>query len=284
MQLGQALKRRRADARVTVRQVPGFSPGHVSNVERGYVTPSQAFVETYIRLFGGAAELRALYAQMKRLSERDRNEQRAARFAREATPSPPEGLTADITSLDISNHYVTEAHEAECSFTPSGSIEELRITVYIRALTSGVRLYYAGAYYEAERRPGVVEVEAIEGLTLLEKVESEAGAVKAFFRLGQILNPDDPAFRAVYRISVNSDRRAVPRLVYYASQGMLRMSLSANFSAGAYPRHLWHFSAPNIIGAQSETAALLEPVTQWRYSYDFQRPIPGWCYGFSWDW
>jgi hypothetical protein len=286
VRLGSELRRVRDAARVNTRSIPSFSPGHISNVENGYVAPSEALVETYVRLFGGDATIYALYEQMRHAAARRSQQQRLARRSQLNTaPRPPRSLE-DVTSQeDITKHYVTEAHEAHFLFSEFGSILQMRVRVWLRARTPEVRLYYAGAYYDAERGRGILQAEALEGASFIDQEEDSVGAIRVFFELNRTLDPDDtrPHFVS-YVVHVNSNKRAQPQLVYYARHGMVRLNLRATFNAAMHPQQLWTFGAPNMVNIRHRPEDELRPDDDLDFNYEFSPTIPGWCYGFSWLW
>lgn len=284
--LGRALYQRRDAAGASVRDVPGFSHGHLSNVENGHVTPSERLVETYIYLYGGGSEIRALYEQMRRTTARKRQQQRDQRLRPQVTQvSAPQSLRDVYSPEDVSKHYVTEIHQADCSYDDHGAIKQLKSTVWVRAQTSQVKLFYAGALYDAERRTGVLRAEALEGLTLLTQEENEVGAIKAFFELAEVLEPEDPdAYKAAYVMKVSSTKQALPQLVFYSRPGTVRLDLRATFNTAMHPKQLWTFGAPNMVNIRHRLEDELHPDRNFNYSFSFSPTIPGWCYGFSWLW
>lgn len=279
VRLGAELRRLRATARVNVRSVTGFSAGHISSVENGYVAPSEELVDTYIHLFGGSQEIHALFEQMRQATERKKREQRGASVI------PPRSFEEVLAPSDISKHYVTETHEAACTFNSHGVITELRSRVWLRARTPDVKLFYAGGFYDADKRRGVLRAEALTGLSLLAQQENDAGLIKAYFKLDRSLGPEEAKpYEASYVMHVESKKRALPQLVFYSRPGTVRMRLRATFDASTRPRQLWSFSAPNIVNIQHRPEDELSPDERCSYYSDFSPTIPGWCYGFSWLW
>lgn len=286
VRLGAELRRVREAASVNTRSISGFSAGHISSVENGYVAPSEALIETYVRLFGGGREIYALYEQMRQASDRRKRQQRiASRSEQNTALEPPQNLEEVSSPDDITKHYVTEAHEAHFLFSSTGSILQMRVRVWLRARTAGARLYYAGAYYDAETGTGILRAEALEGASLLAQEENNAGAIKAFFELDRTLDPDDTTPHIVtYVVHVQSDKRAQPQLVYYARPGTVRLDLRAAFNSTMQPKQLWTFGEPNMVNIRHRPEDELQPDHDFNFSYEFSPTIPGWCYGFSWLW
>lgn len=283
--LGRELRRVRKAAGLNTRSVTGFSAGHVSNVENGHVAPSTGFVETYIRLFGGSTEILALYGQVRVATDRTKSEKLKQRWQQVGELAPPQNLGEVSSQEDVTKHYDTVTHEANCLFSPDGAIKELRSRVWLRARTPEVKLFYAGGFYDADKRRGVLQAEALTGLSLLTQQENDAGLIKAYFELDRGLDPDEAEpYEASYVMCVTSEKRALPQLVFYSRPGTVRMSLRATFHASARPRQLWSFSAPNIVNIQHRPEDELSPDERFSYHSDFSPTIPSWCYGFSWLW
>ncbi len=284
--LGEELQRLREGAGVKNRDIPGFSTGQVSNVESGCTAPSRDFVDTYIRLFGEGARIEALYEQMRRTAERKKQEQLRSRRSNAREPSrPPQSLDEVSTREDVMKHIAVEAHEAYCILGSAGAIEEMWSVISIRAKSPSVRLYYAGHFYDADPRPGVLELSAVAGASLAGVRESEVGALKSYFLLDRPLEPDEPEpYVFSYRVRVRSAKRAQSQLAFYSLPGTLRMTLRAQFTAPSKPQKLWWVAAPNMVNLEHEPDHELLPLEDDVYYREFGRLVPNWCYGFSWLW
>src|SRR5215218_2565202 len=74
-ELGQELRRVREAAARTMRDISGYSSGHISNVENGHVMPSLELVDTYVRIGGDRVRIIGAYEAAKRttsIRRRDR--------------------------------------------------------------------------------------------------------------------------------------------------------------------------------------------------------------------
>jgi hypothetical protein len=297
--LGRALRATRTRAGISTRSVPKtppagwaaadppyYSSGHISLVEAGATAPSPELVEAYAAMPGaGRAELRSLHEQMLAATRE------AARRRRQGSdtppgPVPPQDMGEVSSRHDVQQHYVIVSTEADYRFGPSGAIRDVVCTVALRARAAGVRLYYTGFSYPADQRPGVLRVEVLSGAAVLAAQESPSGAVGCYFRLDRELAPDDAEPYAVaFRVAVRSERRAAPRLRYFATGGSEQLLLRAAFDTAADPGSVWWFAVPDIVDAEHPAPGQDvpgEPAAV--YAHRFERLVPGWCYGFAWAW
>jgi hypothetical protein len=289
--LGQALRRAREASRRSTRQVPRlnpdhpyFSSGHISLVEHGRTAPSPELIDAYVCLASNGAELRALYEQMLAASQESNRRRRGDHLPDERLP--PQHLDEVTDRHDVQQHYIVEATEAHYIFDESGTVVEVDTTVNIRARTAGVHLYYTGYTYQADQRPGVLDVEAGVGCTLVGTRESSSGALQSFFKLDEVLSPADPeVYRLSFRIFVKSVIPCLPRLRYYAAAGNQMMILRAQFVPPALPSRIWWFGVADPIDAEyPQSTSEFETQEPAEYHHTFDRLIPGWCYGFGWAW
>jgi len=290
--LGQALRRARAASGRSTRQVPRlnldhpyFSSGHISLVEHGRTVPSPELIDAYVALAANGAELRALYEQMLAASQESSRRRRRG----DDLPDdrlPPQHLNEVSDRHDVQQHYIVETSKADYVFDERGAVKEVNTTVSIRARRAGVRLYYTAYTYQADQRPGVLDVEATGGCTLVGTRESASGALQSFFQLDETLSPADPeAYRLSFRISVESFVPCLPRLRYYAAAGNQTMILRAQFVPPALPSRIWWFGVSDPIDAEyPQQTSEFETRRPRDYNHVFDRLIPGWCYGFGWAW
>jgi hypothetical protein len=291
VRLGNALRRARVAAGLSTRAVPRpgtggtcFSSAHISLIERGHTAPSPELVEAYRLFADNPGELDALYEQLKAAVERAGRQRRHGKAA--AGPAPPTRLTASLGPKDVERHYLVESSDTRYEFTSTGAIAEVSTRVMLRAKAPGVRLCCAAHQYAADRRPGVLRIDKVEGGTLVESRESDVGALQSFFELDRELSPADPEpYPFAFRLSVTSTERAEPRLRFYPDQGNRRLLLQASFPAEARPQRLWWFAGSNPVHAEYPTAAnVLSPSADGTYRFGFEDLVSGWCYGFGWSW
>jgi hypothetical protein len=294
VRLGQALRAARVAAGISTRLVPKdpsgqthYSSGHISLVESGATPPSPELIDSYLAMAsqdgGTADEVRMLYEQMQ-VATRDAGRRR--RGAPAPATRPPRGMDEVGSRHDVQQHYLVSTTEAHYRFGPTGAIRAVLCTVLLQAKSPGVRMYYTGFSYPADPRRGVLQFRARSGATLVESQESSSGAVGTYFRLDRELSPDDPApHTLVFEVEVDSPARATPRLGYFAASGTDRMVLRAGFDAAAEPASLWWFAVADIIDIEyprPDQAVDRDP--DGAFGRRFERLVPGWCYGFAWDW
>jgi hypothetical protein len=181
---------------------------------------------------------------------------------------------------------VVVSHDAHYIFGESGAVSEMICTIRIRATSPSVCLYYAGFTYLTDQHRGVLLVEPITGGTIGDLRESATGSIVLYLLLDQDLSPDDPdAYSLTFRIRIRSDVRAVPRLRYFADTGNERLVLRASFPPAASPSMIWWFAAADVVDAENGTLnRQLHAESAGGFERIFDDLIPGWCYGFAWNW
>lgn len=288
VRLGQVLREARQRAGLNTRQMKGFTSGHISPVERGQATFSDALIQAYI---GIGADRRLVYSLVNRIREASRAVQQAKRrhgqLPPTPTPSASEQLTGDVIPDDIRRHYSIEMYDVYMRFDARGAVRQVRTNVSIRATSRGVRFYYAGHAGQGERRRGTLRFEAERGARLDKVVERETGAVDAYFRLDRELGPvDAEPYGLAYIVHVNSKVREDPEIIYVARTGSLQHTLRVQFVKPAVPEKIWWVGVPNesSVTVYPDPACLLPAEETGYYSYHFDRLQPGWLYGFCWIW
>jgi hypothetical protein len=116
--------------------------------------------------------------------------------------------------------------------------------------------------------------------------ESETGAVAVYFELDRELNPgDSEPMSASFRVLINSQVRALPRLRFFADSGTERLTVAAEFPPPVNPTALWWFAAADPIDAEYRAHGReVAPVGGGRYVRTFNDLVPTWCYGLAWTW
>jgi hypothetical protein len=277
----------RKNLSVTTRGINGYSPGHISNVENGYVTPSLELVEMYVKMGGERSHLRALYELMRQESSRTRSERRHKERPGRLTPSaPPKSLEEIKSPEDVNTHYVIEMLDCKYTFNGDGIVQEVRYVNTIRALSPGVQFFYLTNLYQADQRRGVLRAEAGAGCEVADSQESENGAIRTFFKLDKVLSPDDEAYAISNRIVVDSAIRTRPMLLHHGGSRDLAYILRAQFNAPSVPSKIWWFVETDSLDAQYN----LQPEREFAvdadgyYSRSFGRLSKGLSYGFCWLW
>lgn len=287
-QLGALLRQARIDAGARTRDL-GFSSGHLSNVEGGYVTPSRDLLDAYIRL---GADRVAAYSLLDHIVAQSQLQRAVSRRRSRGDDSsgpaaPPNRVDENTGPDDVRLHYTVERYDVQFDFGASGAIASVSSRVDIRALHSGTRFYYTG--HSPDARASVAQTVSLtvgRGGVVEQVNASPLGATDVFIRLSHELSPDDPHPHVLrYDVDLGDKRRADPQIVYVTRPGICRHALIARFTPPVVPERLWWFAASNIYDADRDGATReLEPVEEHRYEHRFDPIIPGWCYGFSWLW
>jgi len=285
LELGVLLRRARLDAGAVTRSL-GFSSGHISNVEGGYVTPSRYLLEAYIAL---GADRAVLFSLLDRIHEHSRTSRTLIKLGETAGDySTVPRRVGDATSPDeVRRHYSVERYDVEFSFNEKGAITQVDSQVGIRALTPGVDFYYSGHAPDARNgRPQAVSVVPLSGCLVEHMNVSPLGACDAYLRLDRTLGPDDPeTYELSYRVELSEDQRADPQIAYFTRPGVLAHRLSTRFAPPAVPTKLWWFGAVDSFDADRiRPQNLLDHSDDAVYQREFDQIVPGWCYGFAWLW
>lgn len=293
LRLGQAMSEARILAKLSTRKIPKpddpakfFESGHISNVENGFVAPSEELVDVYVRLGGDGTRLRTLFRQMRAAAE-----QAGARRRRQSADASdleaPQTLDEITDHREVQKHYFVESQQAHSTFDSRGVLQEFRCVVRLKATAPGARLYYTGHMYESDRRPGILQVEALNGGKLIGTQESPTGAVRSFFELERALSLDDvEPYPLEFRVLVDSDKPARPLVVFHNSRDCAQeVLLSLQFTAPRLPSLIWRFSAEDMIDIEHPSTDGKLPVREdGSYHCLFQNLTPGWSYGLAWVW
>lgn len=285
-ELGTILKSARLGAGRSTREL-GYSSGHISNVEAGFVAPSDELAEVYIAL---GADRGAVMQLVDAIHHRSRSvrqsHRRADRGAAGSADAPPQRVGAGVSADDVRRHYIVERYELIFEFTPKGAIASVLSEAHIRAIHPNVRYYFTGVNADSSNRPGRLRVRSLSAAQIDYVHESPSGASDVFFRLDRGLRPDDPEpYRVAYLVEVSDDELADPQIMYSTRPGIREHSLEVRFRPPALPSRIWSFGVPDPYAAdRPESGTLFEPSGDGVYRADFERIIPGWCYGLTWVW
>ncbi|TAM87805.1 MAG: XRE family transcriptional regulator [Jatrophihabitans sp.] len=282
--LGAVLRAARQRAGAGTRDL-GYSSGHISNVERGFVTPSRDLLEAYLGIGADPTAVQAAYERLQHEARAARDERRRRGHARPDLRQP-----ADVGERtrpdDVRLHYAVERYDVEFDLSASGSIATVTSTADIRALTPGVRYYYTGHAPSTRVRPKDLGLRVFAGARIAHVNQTPLGTADVYLRLDRQLEPDDPApHRLRYRVTVDDDDLADPEIQYLTRPGIRRHRLTCRFTAPAVPERIWWVESAdgltrNKIGPQNELA----PSADGCYEWFFDAIVPGWTYGFVWTW
>jgi hypothetical protein len=259
----------------------------VSNVEGGYVSPSQAFIDAYVALGADRSLVEYLLDKIARESRAAQARRRRADSVQLGPARAPQAVDDSTRAGDIRRHYTVEAYDVEFEFTGFGAIERVVSQVALRAVSNDVRFYFTGhALDDSNNPPPPPRVTALTG-GLVERINvSPVGAFDIYFRLDRPIQPHDVAPHAVvYVVEFDDVRRADPVIVYFAPPGARSHTLITQFVAPALPATVWWFAVPeSYLIDRPEPGMRLESSPAGRYEHTFTNLLPGWSYGFTWTW
>ena len=285
--LGAELRRIRVAAAKTQRDVHGpTGSGHASNVENGRTPPSWDFIEKYLPYGGDARYLRSLYELARAESEEHKTEQRRAG---ETGPPGPGSAPQELAGLgfaEIRRHYVVQGRQERYTFDAGGVVSSLECTSMLRATSPAVVLFCSAHSYDADQRPDLLTVEAVAGCAVEHIDRHPTGSVRAYFRLDRRLEPEDAEpHGCTFRVKINSSARARPILLAHPGPGTRSYTLQAQFTEPSVPRRIWWFATENELSAIMPSDGYeLAAASDGRYRKAFDTIVPGWCYGFAWQW
>ncbi|MFC7744776.1 helix-turn-helix domain-containing protein [Nocardiopsis composta] len=235
--LGEILRLARVSAGATMRDVEEYSSGHISNVENRRVMPSRELVVLYVARFG-CDRMRALSAY-----ERAKSAASARRSGRSGGASSfvdeEVGPESDIDAI----RRTYRVRDVETSYT-LGAEGQVVEAVTIRSLTAvapRVGLAVARFNYPTDPRPGVLDITAIAGCSILRRSESHTGAISAVLALEREVQRNEGPHTYAFRVSVRSQVPALPKIRYYASGRTQRCALRVKFHNGRPPAAVWWF-------------------------------------------
>lgn len=285
--LGEELRQARLAAGAKTRQVPPFSTGHISHVENGKTQPSRDLIEVYVRTFGGdRARLYALFeaalAESQRLKSAQRLKTRTGVFSACASPENFYNPSA------VRRSCIVEGDDTTYTFDARGIVEEVRVSHLIRARAPNVRLFYANHSYTADRRPGVLKVEAGHGCHIELVEESSNGSLRVYFALDREINPDDSEpYPFSYRVLVSSSVRTDPILCHQPGPAaVLHYAVRAQFRPPMLPLQVWWFATETYAEGESNgrDGYFFELDPSGYYFKNFYKLVNGWNYGLGWQW
>lgn len=283
--LGAELRRARLSAARTTRDIPGFSSGHISNVENGYVKPSRELVDLYISLGGDRRRLLGALEQVNRIVEAKRAVVRQARHGNDLKLASP-SVTEKSPPLDIRATYAVDTWERFMVLDGRGVMSEISNIVTVRALRPDVHLFAGATSYDADKRPGVETVESGFGCEVAQVKESDIGYVEFVLRFGRMLQPTDKeGFTFSYTIRVHSVKKMTPFFQVGSRTHVSNHLLRLRFTPPAVPESIWWFRCANYIEVEQDPTPeqMLNYSPNHLYVRDFH-DVEGEYVGLAWHW
>jgi len=278
--LGEELRALRHNAGRTLRDLDRYTPGHLSNVENGYVTASKELVGYYARqLNGNHAKLQALYEAVLVASDRRRSAMRNRQAATYLVGDQFDRHSA----ADIRQRYYIDLSEITYLYNGRG-LHQVKQRCLVRAREDAVDVVHFAHFYRPDPRPGVFTLESTENCIPQVLTESRRGAVEL------LLRPDPPLVRGqdpvelAYSLTVDSDRPADPMLAYEVGARHGHLTVRAMFSHASAPAEIWYFEERNeaFIHRDPPLGNLLSIDSGAACEKHFPRPVRGWWYGLAW--
>lgn len=283
--LGRLLRFARDSAKATMRQVPNYSSGHISNVENGHVTPSRELVDLYVSLFGcDHGQAMNLYSRMKAGSEQRRQDQRLA--GKPAHRAPPV-ISEASPFAEIRSCYQIQEYEAYYLVDGTGVIRELHAIRKLSALYPGVRYCTTRFNYPADSQPNVISLHAGTGCEIARVQGTNTNYMAGVLRLSREINPADPPHLLSFSIRNTSDVIALPVISYYARSPVTRYSIRVFFTDSFMPQRIWSFRGTDRSAGdfepEPESPDMLEPSSAGFYHLDFHNLNEEYA-GLAWSW
>lgn len=285
--LGELLRRARVASSHSTRDL-GYSSGHISNVERGHVTPSRELIQAYGALGLDLYAAEALLIEIENDARRARQDQiRAARsLPTPSNVSAPSTVSPTTIGSEVRRHYRIERYDVGFEFDERGAIVKVTSTAAIRAVSPAVCFYYAGhSPDESHRARPLPKVEVRAGGALERINLSPVGAWDMFFRLDRPIDPDDRSAHVLtYVVELSARHQADPAILYLAPPGAKQHRLDVAFTPPMLPPAVWWFAAADAFEADRPSSDRLADGEGGRYRRTFEPLVPGWYYGFTWTW
>ncbi|MDA2803065.1 helix-turn-helix domain-containing protein [Nocardiopsis suaedae] len=284
--LGELLRAARTAAGATTRQVEGFSSGHVSNVENGRVMPSRQFLLTYVTRFGCDRNRVMDAYQRAKVAASGRRE--AARNAQGVEGVWEVNLDATSSHADIRSAYRIRSTESSYLLGGRGEIKEITAIRTISPVSAEVSFVSVRYTYPTDPNPGVLSIQPEYGCSLVRCDESHMGSISAVLALEAPASVGGVDASVAYRIRVDSDIPAVPRIRHYASGQTLKCSVRVWFHESKIPVSAWSYRARSRVAADyvdysADQASPLSSVTGGFIFSDFYDLDDEYC-GVAWSW
>jgi transcriptional regulator with XRE-family HTH domain len=230
--LGAELKRIRAAAGLTTRQVEGFSSGHLSNVETGRVLPSEKLLRTYASLGGRYAHLSGLLAK--------------AKTRRPANGGDEDGLGVKLADPHTDPYVLRSGYFVESiddSFYIGPSREPVRNLhrATIRPTHPAARYFPFRHSYEQDPRPGVCNIRPAAGCTIAHLEESHNGTIYAVLEFDPALADELGRNTLSWIITLASDVPVATRMESGTRTRIPQAIQRVQFTEPALPARVWRY-------------------------------------------
>lgn len=271
MLLGAELRKVREGAGRSTRQMAPFSSGHISNVERGQVLPSEDLVLLYAGLGGSHAQLTGLLMRAK---------------------EPPRPVHFDDADLDdpstdphvLRRGYVVEAVEDVHFYGPQRQPTRTMHRATIR-LQDGARFFPFRHTLEEDPRPGVSTIHPGDGCEVALVEEGEDGTLYAVLAVDPSVR--DELGRSTFGWTIELDTTAVgqPRILGGSRSRIPAATKRAHFDPTAVPGEVWWFRDFDISGRTLSQARRnrLRPNLAHVFTHEFVNVQEEW-WGLAWSW
>jgi hypothetical protein len=284
--LGAELRRARQATNKSTRNIEGYSSGHVSNVENGYVAPSREYVQYHIRVLGGnASVLLPLFQAMNDTSAA----LRAAGRAKDPHPSASHSTAENLEDLrdEVWGSFLVPNRDAYYVLDESGALQHARYTYTLKARKSDAQIFYVGHHYPVDRRKGVLSIDSTNGCQIYRVDESASGMISAYLRLNHPLDVEDEPASVAYVVRARTKVPALPILGFSTPATEAgRCALHVQFAQPALPEKVWwYLEADYMLVQQDPTLDRLIPLAEDGYYYkEFYQPPRGFYCGIAWHW
>jgi transcriptional regulator with XRE-family HTH domain len=280
--LGDELRALRQNAGRTLRDLSSYTPGHLSNVENGYVTASKELVEYYTReLNGHRAKLQALYEAVLVAADRRRSNMRLKQAATYVAGDQFNRSSA----ADLRQRYYFDLSEITYVFDSQRALRQVKQRCLVRAREEVVDLVHFAHFYRSDPRVGVLAISSVENCVVDSVTESRRGAVELLVRPLRPLIRGEDAVEIACNFKITSQKVAEPMLAYEIGARHGHLTVRAIFHPMALPQEIWYFEERNAAFIHRDPSPRdLLPVDDGAvYEKHFQRPVRGWWYGLAWD-
>jgi hypothetical protein len=190
-----------------------------------------------------------------------------------ATPEAPGGYVIELFDISYRFRAGQVASTAVCSCT-------------LRAVRNGVSSYETYTTYFSDRRPDVINVEALDGCEVDEDASGYAHGYQTIrFTLPYELREGE-SHRLWYVKTIDSSKRARPFYGISRDHSIETLKLEIQFADDAWPRKIWRFerlSANKVPGGPSE-GSIVTLNHRGHVQETFKMLRPGFYSGLGWTW
>lgn len=283
VRLGVLMRAARQAAKVTTRSVDGYTSGHISNVENGYVSPSAELVDQYISAFGGdPARLRAAYSDAKNESELRRRRQRGKASLNE---KPSKRITVDSPVSEILACYHADQREDYFRIDERGVVTEMTSITTLTPRSEDVWLFFNNFSYFADKRRGVLTAEGGMGCEVVKIDETDTGLIRIFLNIENAVRYGPNSRTFTYKVRVKSDEPVTPILWHQETEGASSYSIRVQFTPPYLPEKIWRFRGSSTFNAEIEPEAdsVFPASSNGMYFWDFHDLRAEYA-GLVWRW